>query len=89
MFQCFKDIQLVELENEATSSDSDCSEETDSDFDLGEVTETNMMLKKPDKIKKPLIEDITWSIMAVSTICHVKDEYLQIETLSVTQQITY
>jgi hypothetical protein len=49
----------VELENEATSSDSDCSEETDSDFDLGEVTETNMMLKKPDKIKKPLIEDIT------------------------------
>ncbi|CAB3983216.1 Hypothetical predicted protein [Paramuricea clavata] len=52
------DIQLVELDNEEdTSSESDCNEETD--IDLGEITETNLILKKAEKIKKPLIEDIT------------------------------
>jgi hypothetical protein len=48
----------VELDNDDdTSSESDCSQDTD--IDLGEITETNLMLTKAEKIKKPLIEDIT------------------------------
>ena len=50
---------MVELDNEDSSSESDCSEEFDSDIDLSEINENNLVLKKPEKIKKPLIEDIT------------------------------
>jgi hypothetical protein len=49
----------VELASEDTSSGSDCNEETDSDIDFGEITETNLILKKTEKVKKPVIEDIT------------------------------
>ncbi|XP_028398294.1 uncharacterized protein LOC114521919 [Dendronephthya gigantea] len=50
------DLQLVELDD--TSSDSYSSDEN-IDTNVGEINENNLMLKKTDKIKKPLIEDIT------------------------------
>ena len=50
---------MVELDDGDSLSDNDCKEEFDSDIDLDEVNENNLVLKKPEKIKKPLIEDIT------------------------------
>ena len=49
---------MVELENNDSSSESE-GEDDESDGNIGEVTENNLVLKKAEKNKKPLIEDIT------------------------------
>lgn len=53
----------MELDNQdIISSESDRSEDGLEDLDIhlcDEITESNLILKKPGNIKKPLIEDIT------------------------------